>query len=476
MGNEIVKQRRAYILTIGCQMNVYDSQMMFRRLAPMGYIPVPDETRADLIVVNTCTIRAKAEQKALSFLGRLPQMKQTHPGLIIAVGGCLAQQEGRRLLKRFPHVDIVFGSHTGHRLPEMIRDVETLQQRVVDVHFEDTIHEAPPGKGGPDHPGVASFVTIMRGCDNYCTYCVVPYVRGREISRKPDRIVDEVTALVAAGVKEITLLGQNVNSYGGDTGTTFTELLTRIDRIPGLQRIRFTTSHPKDLSDALIRSFAELEKLCPHIHLPVQSGSNAVLKRMNRKYTREHYLERIERLRQCRPDMAISSDFIAGFPGETDADFDQTLSLIQAVRYDSLFAFIYSDRPSAPATRFADKVPERQKAERLQRLLDLQADITHAKNRDLVGSTQEILVEGTSKRPVKNAAAAWRTQQWAGRTGGNRIVNFVTGGEAAIDGANLVGRCVAVRIEEALANSLRGRLVTVTPHRKGCKGESYHAA
>jgi tRNA-2-methylthio-N6-dimethylallyladenosine synthase len=355
-----MKSKLLYISTIGCQMNVYDANQIAGVLVAMGYTGTDDIGAADMIIVNTCTIREKAEQKAFSFLGRLAKIKSAKPSLIIAVGGCVAQQEGDAILKRMPHVDLVFGTHAIFRLPEMVRRIESSRCRIVDVRLSDTIEFDAPIEGPMTAGQVSAFVTIMRGCDNYCTYCVVPHVRGREASRHPDRIVEEVRMRVQQGVREVTLLGQNVNSYGNKEGLcSFTELLTRVDGITGLGRIRFTTSHPKDLSKDLIDAFGRLEKLCHHIHLPVQSGDDEILKRMNRRYTCNAYLEKIERLRAVCPDIAVTSDFIVGFPGETERQFQATLDLIETVRYDGLLHLCTRIDPMCPQPPFPGKLMKR---------------------------------------------------------------------------------------------------------------------
>jgi tRNA-2-methylthio-N6-dimethylallyladenosine synthase len=325
-------------------------------------------------------------------------------------------------------------------------------------------------------PGVSRFVTIMRGCDNFCSYCVVPHVRGREVSRPPESIVKEITALVAAGKREVTLLGQNVNSYGTKEGLcSFPELLARVSEVDGLLRIRFTTSHPKDVTRDLMESFTRIEKLCPHIHLPVQSGSNRLLERMNRKYTREHYLDNVFKLRDTCPEIAITSDMIVGFPGETDADFEDTLDLVRNVEFDGLFAFMYSDRPHAPAARLPEKVPAHLKQERLHALLQLQETFTYKKNAALVGSVQEILTEGVSKKQVAGSSAERSSVQWTGRTSGNKIVNFVSGGLSTCGMAS-AGTLVQVRIEKALAHSLWGVSENAGLAAGGLKGDACHAA
>ena len=468
---------KLFIQTIGCQMNVYDSERIIRVLASCGYRPTEVLEEADLVITNTCAIRAKAEQKAFSFIGRLARMKRRNPSLLIGVGGCVAQQEGEAILTRMPHVDLVFGTHAIARLPELIARIRNRQAQVVDVQGADSIAEmafmdGDTGLAGP----VSRFVTIMQGCDNYCTYCVVPYVRGPEMSRPPDPIVAEIEALVRGGVREVTLLGQNVNSYGCKEGLpSFAVLLERINRIAGLSRIRFTTSHPKDLSDDLMAAFGKLDKLCPHIHLPVQSGSDRILKRMNRNYTRRLYLERIARLRRVRPDMAVTSDFIVGFPGESRRDFEQTLALVEEVGFDGIFAFMYSDRDIAPASHFKDKVGEEEKKDRLQELLTIQETITLAKNQALVGSVQPILVEGRSNRPGL-ADARDEGPQWTGRTPGNKIVNFSWHADALSEDEILTGRLVDVAIKKAFSHSLQGGLVGGNAARGCPEGKKCHAA
>ena len=457
-------------------MNVYDTERIGKLLSPSGYRRGDNPDSADLIIVNTCAIREKAEQKVFSFLGRLAQMKQKSPGLIIAAGGCVAQQEGARMLTRAPYLDVVFGTHAIGRLPRIIERVEKQRCRVVDVDMSDGVEEFETIRNFRDDGQVTSFVTIMQGCDNYCTYCVVPHVRGPEASRRPGKIVSEIVELVQSGVREVTLLGQNVNSYGQKEGwCNFAELLQQINRIEKLSRIRFTTSHPKDLSPDLCMAFKNLNKLCHHIHLPVQSGSNRILKRMNRRYTREQYLDRISQLRTHCPDIAITSDFIVGFPGETQADFDQTLALIRQVAYDGVFAFKYSDRPSAPARQFNPKLSERVKNERLQILLDIQEEITRSRNQSLVGTIQQILVEGPSKRENRDDVNDSKgSLQWTGRTSTNKIVNFLMDGSSLNDSA--AGSLVRVHIEKALAHSLWGRLIGNESTPTLLKGERSYAA
>jgi tRNA-2-methylthio-N6-dimethylallyladenosine synthase len=477
--------RRLFIFTIGCQMNTYDSDKIEAMLRPWGYRRTDCLEQAELIIANTCTIRQKAEQKAFSFLGRLAELKRHNPDLVVGIGGCLAQQEGDRILKRMPHIDLVFGTQTLGRLPQMIARIRETRCRIVDVGLSEPIAANEDLAPAPRADQVSAFVTIMRGCDNYCSYCVVPYVRGREASRRPKEIVDEIRMLVDVGIKEVTLLGQNVNSYGKkEAAGTFAELLERIQAIEGLLRIRFTTSHPKDLSDGLIAAFKDLGKLCRHIHLPVQSGSNRILARMNRKYDREHYLERVARLRSQCPDIAITSDIIVGFPGESESDFEQTLALIRQVQYDGLFAFMYSDRPQAPAARFGDKIGQSVKKARLQAVLDLQQDITHRKHAALVGTIQQVLVEGFSKReepteaivPSSTPLAAKSALQWTGRTSTNVIVNFVQPENHPGQGQELTGSLVDVMVEKGLAHCAVGRQAATQPFAQGLKGDHCYAA
>ena len=467
-------------------MNVYDSHQITKGLFSLNYKITEDLEKADLIIVNTCAIREKAEQKVFSFLGRLAGLKRKKPCLIIGVGGCVAQQEGKKILERVPYLDVVFGTQAIPRLPKIIERVELKKNRIVDIGMTDQIVEIESVGDSPDKGKISSFVTIMQGCDNYCTYCVVPYVRGRETSRSPEKIVKEIESLVSSGVREVTLLGQNVNSYGKKEGLcSFSELLAIINEIEGILRIRFTTSHPKDLSDDLIFAFKDNEKLCRHIHLPVQSGSDRVLKRMNRKYTRELYLEKIDKLRNICPDISITSDFIVGFPGETKADFKETLDLIKTVEYEGLFAFKYSDRPNAKAALFAQKIPDQEKKDRLKKLLDQQEIISRKRNRALVGSTQEVLVEGPSKKmsfDLPNVEEAeinkslCRRIQWTGRTSANKIVNFDLKSSSVLCSKSFIGSIIEVEIEKAFSHSLWGKYLEHEPTPLRLKGEGSYAA
>lgn len=473
-----MKKKLLYIQTIGCQMNVYDSSQMALRLKPAGYETTETLEAADVILLNTCSVREKAEQKAFSFLGRLAELKEKNPKLIIGVGGCVAQQEGKKILRRVAHIDLVFGTRAIDRLPRLIEKIAAKRSRIVDLELTETLPEAVSQGPAPENVKPAQFVTIMRGCDNFCAYCVVPHVRGRETSREPEKILAEIETLVAGGMREVTLLGQNVNSYGKKEGLcTFPELLERVNRIEGLFRIRFTTSHPKDLSRDLIDAFHRLEKLCHHIHLPVQSGANRILALMNRRYTREMYLEKIAALRAACPGIAISSDFIVGFPGETRADFEETLLLIRSVQFDSLFAFTYSDRPNAPAVRFDGKIPEEERKNRLQELLTLQAELTAQKHQAMVGETVSVLVEGVSKQRAGSLGEpSALIEQWTGRTVANKIVNFSMEGGEPVPEEGLTGKLVDVRIEKALAHSLWGRPVEAGSPPLSKKGGKRYAA
>ena len=425
-------------------MNVHDSEQLAQLLKDSGYTSTESAQEADLIIVNTCSIRDKAEQKVYSQLGRYRDLKKEKPWLILGVCGCVAQQQGVRFIERIPWLDLVFGTHNIHRLPALISRVEKTGCPVVETGFNETVPSigilALPEKGS-----VSAFVTIMQGCDNYCAFCVVPYLRGREESRKFDDILAEARALAAHGVKEVTLLGQNVNSYGkslGD-GHSFSELLRAIGEIEGIERIRFTTSHPKDLTDDIIECFRSVKALCGSIHLPVQSGSDTVLARMNRRYASADYLDCVRKLREACPDIAISSDIIVGFPGETEQDYQKTLDLMEKVRFDTLFSFQYSERKGTAAVGLDGKVSPDVKRKRLIEIQALQDRYTQEKNDTLVGKTVEVLVEGASRKTSRDVM---------GRTRTHKIVNF-TGGR------DLVGKTVRVRIVEAFLHSLRGEML-----------------
>jgi tRNA-2-methylthio-N6-dimethylallyladenosine synthase len=439
--------KKLYIQTYGCQMNQYDSERIARVMGRMDYVPTERSEDADLILLNTCSVRDRAEQKVYSALGRWRKLKEQRDGVIIGVGGCVAQKEGERLLKRVPHLDLVFGTHNIHKLPEMVQDAQTLHRRRVEVAFYRDPSYMEDVEPAIQVQGAKAFVTIMQGCNKVCSFCIVPHVRGREVSRPSEKIIGEIESLVNAGVKEVMLLGQNVNSYGKTSAgeVSFAQLLSRVNDIEGLERIRFTTSHPQDLSPELIEAFATLEKLCEHLHLPVQSGSDSVLARMRRGYDCKEYLQRIRLLKDRCPEIALSTDVIVGFPGETNDEFDSTLELLQQVEYDEIFSFVYSPRPQTVSARlYGDDIPDEIKRDRLKRVETLQHEVSLRKNRNSIGVVDEILVDGASK--LKNG-------QIMGRTRSNRIVNFL-GPE------NLVGSLVSVRITGATANSLLGELLT----------------
>jgi len=439
----IVKEEKLlYVETFGCQMNVADSEKIVSLLRASGYRHTPDSSLADLIILNTCSVRAKAEQKVYSRLGRYKELKRKNHRLILGVGGCVAQQEGERLLVNVPYLDIVFGTHNLHRLPDLVRAAEE-GERPSAVSFSDGEERLDLFPSAVGEGGVSRFVTIMQGCDNFCSYCIVPHVRGREISRRSADILNEIREMADKGVREVTLLGQNVNSYGlkNPGEPDFAGLLRRVAEIPGIERIRFTTSHPKDISPPLIACFGELPRLCGHIHLPAQAGSDAVLARMNRGYTRAEYLAKIAALKSVRPGIQITGDMIVGFPGESGEDFEQTLLLMEEVRYADLFSFIYSVRPETEAAGFPDDIGRREKEERLDRLQALQRKMTLEGNRGLVDTRQQVLIEGISKRG----------DQLSGRTSGNRIVNFP--GDPA-----LIGSMAEVTITRAFQNSLLGEM------------------
>ncbi len=433
-----------FIHTFGCQMNVYDSLRVQRLLAQDGYTLTSSAADADVIFINTCSVREKAEQKVYSLLGRLRRLKQRKPSLVIVVGGCVAQQLGTTLLERFPYVDVVLGTRALGSLPEILRSVRVGGSRVAHVPNEDEEGWRELfGQTEAWATDVVAPVTVMQGCDNFCTYCIVPYVRGRERSRPVREILREVRILVEKGAREVLLLGQNVNSYGKGLHekTRFSDLLRLIAHETDVLRIRFTTSHPKDLTEDLIQCFVDIRKLCPHIHLPFQAGSDRILEKMNRGYRGQDYLRKVELLRTACPEIAISTDVMVGFPGETRQDFEDTLELMRTVQFDTLFSFRYSDRPLTAARLFPDKISEEEKAYRLTQLQALQAAITLKKNLQEVGKTREVLVESTSKAGQG---------EMSGRTPQNRIVNF-PGPET------LKGRIIPVRITEAYAHSLKGR-------------------
>jgi tRNA-2-methylthio-N6-dimethylallyladenosine synthase len=435
---------KLYLRSFGCQMNEYDSAKIADLLAAAERLePASRPEDADLIVFNTCSVREKAQEKVFADLGRVRQLKKANPALMIAVGGCVASQEGAALVARAPFVDVVFGPQTLHRLPELLARRRASGRPQVDVSFPEI--EKFDRLPAPRAEGAAAFVTIMEGCSKYCSFCVVPYTRGEEVSRPFADVAGEVAALAAQGVKEVTLLGQNVNAWRGEIGgasADFAELLRYVAEIEGLERLRYTTSHPREFTQRLIDAHAELPLLAPQVHLPVQSGADRVLAAMKRGYTSLEYRSIVRRLRKARPDVSLTSDFIVGFPGETAEDFEATLRLARELDFDASFSFLYSPRPGTPAAALPDPVPQAEKRERLLRLqaqLDAQAAAASAA---MLGRTERVLVEGPAK---KNPA------ELAGRTANNRVVNFP-------GPARLAGRYAEVRITAALAHTLRGEL------------------
>jgi len=438
--------KKVFIKTHGCQMNEYDSNRMLDSLNDShGVEATKDEAEADIILLNTCSVREKAQEKVFSQLGRWKKLKDQNPDLVIGVGGCVASQEGDAIMKRAPIVNMVFGPQTLHRLPKMYDDVLKSQSAAVDITFPEM--EKFDNLPAPKVEGVTAFVSIMEGCSKYCSFCVVPYTRGEEFSRPFDDVLAEVYALAEQGIREITLLGQNVNAYWGKMHdgslADFALLIRYVAEIEGIDRIRYTTSHPLEFTDSLINVYADVPKLVNHLHLPVQSGSDKILAAMKRRYKAEDYVKIIEKIRKIRPDISMSSDFIIGFPGETDQDFEETMDLIETIGYDLSFSFIYSARPGTPASDLVDDVPMDVKKERLARLQKRITEMAFAISESMVGSVQTVLVD----RPARKDQS-----QISGRTENNRVVNF--------DGDHdLIGQFVDVEITEALPNSLRGVIV-----------------
>jgi len=439
--------RKLFIKTFGCQMNEYDSDKMADVLrGDQGLELTQNPEEADVILFNTCSVREKAQEKVFSDLGRIQHLKQTNPNLVIGVGGCVASQEGEAIVRRAPYVDVVFGPQTLHRLPALIAQRKETGRSQVDISFPEIekFDAMPPARV----EGPSAFVSIMEGCSKYCSFCVVPYTRGEEVSRPFEDVLVEVADLADRGVREITLLGQNVNAYRGrmpdsDEIADFAMLLEYVHDIPGIERIRYTTSHPKEMTTRLIEAHGRLPKLVPFLHLPVQAGSDRVLSAMKRGYTALEYKSIVRRLRAERPDMTLSSDFIVGFPGETEADFEKTLDLIRDVGFDQSFSFIYSRRPGTPAADLEDDTTKEQKLDRLYRLQELVNTQAAAISASMVGSTQRVLAEGPSRRDPA---------ELMGRTENNRIVNFPAP-------ARLIGQMVDVRILQANPNTLRGEWV-----------------
>jgi tRNA-2-methylthio-N6-dimethylallyladenosine synthase len=442
------ESKKVYIRTFGCQMNEYDSDRMADVLAASeGYEKAASPEEADLILFNTCSVREKAQEKVFADLGRVRQLKLARPDVMIGVGGCVASQEGEEIVRRAPFVDLVFGPQTLHRLPELIARRRASGEPQVDISFPEIekFDHLPPARV----EGASAFVSIMEGCSKYCSFCVVPYTRGEEVSRPLQDILAEVRHLASQGVLEVTLLGQNVNAYRGELPdgepADFALLLARVAKVEGIERIRYTTSHPLEFTQRLIDAYTKLPKLVSMLHLPVQSGSDRILAAMKRGYTAMEYRSIVRRLRQARPGISITTDFIVGFPGETEQDFRQTLKLVEDVRFDGAFSFIYSPRPGTPAAALHDDTPHGVKLDRLQRLQKRLQELYEGYSGEMVGSRQRVLVEGRSRKDAN---------ELAGRTENNRIVNFA-------GPASLAGRYVEVEITQALPHSLRGRLV---PH------------
>ncbi len=440
--------RKVFIRTFGCQMNEYDSDKMVDVLAA-GEATVKTDTPddADIILFNTCSVREKAQEKVFHDLGRVRHLKQQNPNLIIAVGGCVASQEGEAIIKRAPYVDVVFGPQTLHRLPQLIAARRSSGKPQVDISFPEIekFDALPPAK----MEGTSAFVSIMEGCSKYCTYCVVPYTRGEEVSRPLDDVLAEIAGLAAQGVHEVTLLGQNVNAYQGtlpdsEDSADLAFLIETIAGMPGIERIRYTTSHPREMTQRLIDAHAQVPKLVSHLHLPVQSGSDRILAAMKRGYTVLEYKSIVRKLRAARPDLSLSSDFIVGFPGETEDDFEKTMQLIEDVVFDASFSFLYSPRPGTPAADMTDATPVEVKMQRLTRLQKRIEEMAFVVSQNMVGTLQRVLVEGHARR---NAT------ELAGRTDNNRVVNFV--GQSG-----LIGSYVDVTITAARPHSLRGEIVS----------------
>ena len=435
-------QEKTYIFrTYGCQMNEHDTEIMEGMLKELGYTPTEDEATADLVIFNTCSVRENADNKVFGEIGRMKNIKRDNPNMLLALCGCMAQQQTvvDKILRSYPHVDMVFGTHNIHRLPDLIEQAVFSRETIVDVwQTEGEIIEHLP-RSRKD--GMKAWVTIMYGCNNFCTYCIVPYTRGRERSRAPEQIISEIEQLKADGYKEVTLLGQNVNSYGLDLDEEidFPDLLEKIDQI-GIERIRFMTSHPKDFTDKLIDVIKHSKHICEQIHLPFQAGSNEVLRRMNRKHTREWYLEKIKNIKEKIPNVSLSTDIIVGFPEETEEQFLDTIDIVRQVEYDMAYTFIYSPREGTSAAKLEDTISNIEKKQRLQQLIDVQNEIVKRKNMEYLGKKVEILVEGRSKT---------NPNKLTGRTRSNKIVHF-TGDD------NLIGQLVEVFIETVKTWSLEG--------------------
>ena len=443
MGNGILQKKKAFIGVYGCQMNISDAERMEGQLTTLGYERTEDMARADLILLNTCCVRETAEDKVYGKIGEIKHIKRANPALIFGITGCMAQKEGEALIRRAPHIDFVLGTNKVHELKATVRRLESARRGpVVDVLLGD----APLPENVPiERTGrLSAWVPIMYGCNNFCTYCIVPYVRGREHSRRPEDVVREVEEAAAQGFKEITLLGQNVNSYGKDHKlASFAELLLLVDAVKGVERVRYMTSHPKDLSDAVIDAVRQGRHICPHFHLPVQHGSDRILRAMNRVYRKDAYRSLVERIRAAVPDASLTTDLIVGFPGETEEDFGELLDFLREIRYDAAYTFLYSKRSGTPAATMEAQVEDSVKKERLHRLMEVQNEISLEKNAALKGTVQEVLAEGPS-----------RTDEdvWTGRTGTNKIVLWRKKGQET------EGDIVRVRITQPQTWVLKGEL------------------
>ncbi|NLY55738.1 MAG: tRNA (N6-isopentenyl adenosine(37)-C2)-methylthiotransferase MiaB [Firmicutes bacterium] len=434
-----------FITTLGCQMNEHDSEKIAGLLEASGYVEVSEMAEAKFILFNTCCVRENPENKLYGRLGEVKRLKETDPGIIVAVCGCMVQQavEREKLEQAYPYVDLIFGTHNIHRLPELLSRVEA-GERVIEVW--DEAKEEVEGLPTKRAHNLKAWVNITYGCDNFCSYCIVPYVRGRCRSRQADQILSEIKDLVSQGFREVTLLGQNVNAFGKDLTPPmdFADLLAEVNKIDGLWRIRFTTSHPRDVNEKMIAALAELDKVCEHLHLPLQSGSTAILRRMNRGYTADEYLRLVEKIKAAVPGISLTTDIIVGFPGETDEDFADTMRVVKEVQYDSAFTFVYSPRVGTPAAKMQDQVPEEVKRERIMHLVEVQKEISTKANQDYVGRIVEVLVEGPSKTDAQVLASRTRT---------NKLVHF-TGP------TDLIGNLVEVKIIEATPWTLYGEVVT----------------
>lgn len=440
------KEKKKYLIsTFGCQMNEHDSEKISWTLEGLGYEPTDRKEDADFIIFNTCVVRKTAEEKVYGQLGELKRLKRSKPDIILAVCGCMMQREEPReiVTTKFRHVDIIFGTNNIHKLPQLINRYLETNETIIDINEEN--REIVESIDANRKYSYKSFVNITYGCNNFCTYCIVPYTRGRERSRQPEDIIKEIENLTQNGCKEVTLLGQNVNSYGKtlDKDYTFTDLLKDINKIKGIDRIRFMTSHPKDISDELINSFGKIDKLCNHLHLPIQSGSNRILKAMNRKYTREDYLDKIEKIKNTVEDLSITTDIIVGFPGETEEDFKETLALVKEVQFDSAFTFLYSIREGTKAANMDEQIPDDVKHRRFQELLDILHPIGLKSNQKLIGKELEVLVEDISKNDP---------EKLNGRTRNNKLVHFK-------GNKDIIGTIAKVRIDDVKTFTLEGSLV-----------------